>query len=94
MDYYGKINYKGGQSFIMKKGWVSLISGLILGLIISFFTLDYNGWKMQRIGENGEVINTINELDFDLITNCFLIVLISILVIYILLTVLEKIRKT
>lgn len=49
---------------------------------------------MQRIGENGEVINTINELDFDLITNCFFIVLISILVIYILLTVIEKIRKT
>jgi hypothetical protein len=78
----------------MKIGWVSLISGLILGLIISFFTLDYNGWKMKRIGENGEVINTINELDFDLITNCFLIVLTSILVIYILLTVIEKIRKT
>jgi hypothetical protein len=55
----------------MKKGWVTLISGLILGLIISFCTLDYNGWKMQRVGENSEVINTINELVFDLITNCF-----------------------
>ena len=78
----------------MKKVWLSLISGLILGLIISFYTLDYNGWKMHRLGEKGEVISTINEMDFNLITNCFLIVLVSILVIYILLAVLEKIRKT
>ncbi|USK39643.1 hypothetical protein LIS77_03685 [Cytobacillus firmus] len=77
----------------MKKGWCSLICGLILGLIISFFTLDYNGWKMHRMGENGEVISAINEIDFDLITNFFLIVLVSILVIYILLAVLGKIRK-
>lgn len=49
---------------------------------------------MHRMGVNGEVISTINELDFDLITNCFLIVLVSILAFYTFLTVLGKTRKT
>lgn len=57
------------------KGWISLLSGLIIGILISYFVLDYKGWTIYQMDVNGEVTKTINELDFDLITNSFLIVL-------------------
>ncbi|MEW4306646.1 hypothetical protein [Rossellomorea marisflavi] len=38
----------------MKKGWILIVGGLILGLIISFFTLGYNGWKYITVNDNGE----------------------------------------
>lgn len=53
---------------------ISLLGGLVLGIILSYFFLDYNGWTIHQMGEDGEVTKTINELDFDLITNGFLIV--------------------
>ncbi len=77
----------------MKKGWISIISGLILGLIISYFTLDYNGWTIIHHNEDGEVEKTINELDFNLITNSFLIVVASIIMIYLLQKLNDKYRS-
>ena len=77
----------------MKKGWISIVSGLIIGLIISFFTLEYNGWTIIHHNKDGEVEKTINELDFNLITNSFSIVVASIMLIYILLNIIDKYRK-
>jgi len=75
------------------KGWISIVSGLILGFIISYFTLDYNGMTIIHHNQAGEVEKTINELDFNLITNSFLIVVASIIVIYLLLILIDKYRK-
>ena len=72
------------------KGWISLLSGLIIGIIISFFVLDYKGWTIYQMDVNGEVTKTINELDFDLITNSFLIVLGVSILIYVIWTFIEK----
>ena len=77
----------------MKKGWISIVSGLIIGLIISYFTLEYNGWTIIHHNKDGEVEKTINELDFNLITNSFSIVVASIILIYILLNIIDKYRK-
>ena len=72
------------------KGWVSLLSGLIIGIIISYFVLDYKGWTIHQVDVNGEVTKTINELDFNLITNSFLIVLGVSILIYVIWTFIEK----
>ena len=72
------------------KGWISLLSGLIIGIIISYFVLDYKGWTIYQMDVNGEVTKTINELDFNLITNSFLIVLGVTILIYVIWTFIEK----
>lgn len=77
----------------MKKSWISIVGGLILGLIISFFTLEYNGWQYIRHNNNGEVEQVINELDFNLITNSFLIIVATGIVIYLILSIIEKRKK-
>ncbi|PLR65939.1 MULTISPECIES: hypothetical protein [Bacillaceae] len=77
----------------MKKSWISIVGGLILGLIISFFTLEYNGWQYIRHNSNGEVEQVINELDFNLITNSFLIIVATGIVIYLILSIIEKRKK-
>ena len=77
----------------MKKGWISIVSGLIIGLIISYFTLEYKGLAIIHLNIDGEVKKTINELDFNLITNSFLIVVASIIVISILLNLIDKYRN-
>lgn len=74
----------------MKKGWISIVGGLLLGLAISYVVLDYNGWTLVTIGSNGEATSSINELDFDLMTNAFGLVLICTAVIYGALTVISK----
>lgn len=77
----------------MKKGKISVGAGLILGLVISYFVLQYDGWTLVSIGRNGETTNTVNELDVDLLTNAFGIILVSIAAIYSLLTLIGKNKK-
>lgn len=78
----------------MKKGWISILSGLVVGLVISFLTLEYNGWEIIYHNAEGNVVKTINELDFNLITNAFLIVVVSISIIYLGLTLVEKYKRS
>ncbi|MBH9968890.1 hypothetical protein [[Bacillus] enclensis] len=75
----------------MKKGWTSIIGGVILGLIISFFTLEYDGWKIIRHNSEGEVSQVTNEIDVNLITNSFLIIIASGVAIYLALTLIGKV---
>ncbi|WP_205168185.1 hypothetical protein [Bacillus pakistanensis] len=42
---------------------------IIIGLIISFFTLEYNGWTYIRHNKLGEIEKVIKEIDFNLVTN-------------------------
>jgi len=77
----------------LKKGWISIVSGLIIGLIISYYTLEYKGLTINHLNIDGEVKKTINELDFNLITNSFFIVVASIIVISILLNLIDKYRN-
>ncbi|WP_456271003.1 hypothetical protein [Bacillus sp. AK031] len=77
----------------MKKAWLSIIGGIFSGLIISFLTLEYKGWTFIRHNRNGEVEQVINEMDLDLVTNSFLIIVASGIVIYITLTFIEKFMK-
>lgn len=74
----------------MKKGWLSIVIGLVLGLTLSYFLLSYNGWTMVSIGNDGETLSSINELDVDLITNAFGITILCIAVVYGTLSVFNK----
>ncbi|MGD6969413.1 hypothetical protein ACQCVP_23815 [Rossellomorea vietnamensis] len=74
----------------MKKGWVSIVGGVILGLIISFITLEYNGWKFIRHNRDGEVYQVVNEIDVNLMMNSLLIIIACGAAIYISLSLGEK----
>ncbi|WP_175989490.1 hypothetical protein [Bacillus sp. Marseille-Q1617] len=74
----------------MKKSLTSIIGGVIIGLIISFFTLEYDGWKFVQHNSDGEVYQVLNEIDVNHITNSFLIIVGSGVAIYISLTLFEK----
>lgn len=77
----------------MNKTFISIVGGLIVGLVISFFTLDYNGLTIVHHNQAGEVEKVINELDFNLLSNSLLIVIASIIVIYILLRLKDEKAK-
>jgi hypothetical protein len=72
------------------KGKISIISGLLIGLLISYFTLDYRGSSTSDLGVDGKVLNKITELDFSFINNAFIIIVITSGIIYYLLVKLEK----
>jgi uncharacterized membrane protein YdjX (TVP38/TMEM64 family) len=74
----------------MKKGWISIVGGIILGLILSFLTLEYDGWKYITVSGNGEVEQVIHELDFNLITNTFLLMIACGILMYSILSMIEK----
>ena len=77
---------------IFTKILISVLGGLIIGIMLSYFFLDYNGWTIHHMGKNGEVIKTINELDFNLITNGFLIIVAVTFFIYVIWTFVERIK--
>ncbi|MED1864324.1 hypothetical protein P4V41_12735 [Fictibacillus nanhaiensis] len=72
------------------KIWISLIAGLVIGVVLSYFFLNYNGSSINEVGKNGEIIKTTNELDFNLITNSFLIIISVSILIYVFWTLVEK----
>ena len=74
----------------MKKGWISIVGGVAIGLAISYFVLDYNGWTLVTIDKSGKTAGSINELDFDLMTNALGIIILCTAVVYGILTVFSK----
>lgn len=74
----------------MKKAWISIIGGLVLGIIISFFTLQYNGWQIIRHDKDGMAYQKINDLDINLLHNSFIIIVVSCIGIYLVLSLIEK----
>lgn len=77
----------------MKKGWISIIGGIVLGIIISFFTLEYNGWQINRHDRDGMFYQRINDIDINLVHNSFIIIVASCIAIYLFLFLLEKRRN-
>ncbi|WP_113885641.1 MULTISPECIES: hypothetical protein [Cytobacillus] len=61
------------------KVWISLLSTLLMGIILSYFFLDYN-WTVNQMGENSE-------------SNGFLIVVAVSFVIYVVWTKIERKKR-
>lgn len=77
----------------MKKGWISIFGGIVLGIIISFFTLEYSGWQINRYNRDGMFYQRINEIDINLVNNSFIIIVVSCIAIYLVLFLSEKLRN-
>ncbi|MGG4167543.1 hypothetical protein ABEW00_08665 [Rossellomorea vietnamensis] len=77
----------------MKKGWLSIVGGFIVGLILSYRFLEYNGWIIYKMDQEGQVQSTVKEMDFNLITNSFLLMAASTLTIYLTLSLIETMWK-
>ncbi|MCF6137441.1 hypothetical protein [Pseudalkalibacillus berkeleyi] len=56
----------------MKKGLISIITGIILGGLISYFMLDNSGWTY--LYSDGNAGKTVNEIDIDLLFDSLLII--------------------
>ncbi|MGP4079402.1 hypothetical protein ACTWQL_05755 [Pseudalkalibacillus sp. R45] len=77
----------------MKKGLISLLGGIILGVLISFLTLDYKGSTLNDMGKDnvsGAPMQTVQEIDIDVLMNGLLIVAGISIFIYLIWTLLEK----
>ncbi|WP_349407431.1 hypothetical protein [Pseudalkalibacillus sp. SCS-8] len=74
----------------MRKGFVSILLGVLIGVSIAYFTLDYNGWTFMYPGPDGEAVRTIHELDVDLLLDGTLIVVGVSAFIYTIWTMIEK----
>lgn len=77
----------------MKKGWISIIGGFLIGLALSYQLLEYNGWTIHKMDQEGKVQSTMKEMDFNLITNAFLLMVASTLIIYLTLRLIEIVWK-
>ncbi|MBY6036221.1 hypothetical protein KUV80_06135 [Fictibacillus nanhaiensis] len=72
------------------KTWISMIAGLVIGVILSFFFLDDNSVTLMELDDSGNMIKTTSELDFNLITNRFLIIVAVSILIYSIWTLIER----
>ncbi|WP_282019469.1 hypothetical protein [Planomicrobium okeanokoites] len=64
----------------MKKSFLSILGGLVLGLILSFLLFDYQSSWSTHLNRAG-VDQIVNEMDFDFVFNSSLLVIgISILI--------------
>jgi hypothetical protein len=77
----------------LRKGLISILAGIVIGVLVAYNTLDYEGWTIQYTGADGEVTRAINELDVDLLLDSLLIVVGSSAFIYVIWSMIEKGRK-
>ncbi|WP_017380547.1 hypothetical protein [Paenisporosarcina sp. TG-14] len=74
----------------MKKISFSLISGAIIGLIISFLLMDYKGIRYEVLDQAGIESRWVREMDFDFVFNASLLVIGSSIVLFFVFTFIEK----
>ena len=79
-----------GGIALLKKISLSLISGAIIGLIISFLLMDYKDIRYQILNQAGIESRWVREMDFDFVFNTSLLVIGSSIVIFIIFTFIEK----
>lgn len=77
----------------MKKGLLSVLCGIFIGGILSYFLLDYRGQSMEFLNYYGEESKIVHELDFNFISNSAAIIIGVTLVIYFTVLLLEKMVK-
>jgi hypothetical protein len=73
----------------VKKGKIAIFSGIMIGLIIAFFRLEYNVMTLIYVMPDGSE-QVVNEIDFNLVTDTFLIIVASVLAMYLILSLINK----
>lgn len=75
----------------IKKFWLSVIIGTMIGVLISLFVFDNNSLFFQYRADYPGATMFINEVDFNVLFNYLTVILASILVIFIGWTLIEKV---
>lgn len=73
----------------MKRFTLSIIGGILIGLIMSFVFWDYQGSTYEILNQAG-VDRTVSEMDFDFIFKASLLSLVSAILIYLLWSLFDK----
>ncbi|WP_281863403.1 hypothetical protein [Planomicrobium okeanokoites] len=73
----------------MKKIFLSILGGLVLGLILSFLLFDYESSWTSHLNRAG-VDQIVNEMDFDFVFNSSLLVIGISILIYLIWSFVEK----
>ncbi|ANU10852.1 hypothetical protein A1A1_01443 [Planococcus antarcticus DSM 14505] len=74
----------------MKKMFISLLGGLILGIISSFIFMDYQKISYEVIGLGGVDERTIKDIDFEFAFNASLLVIGFTILIFVIWTYIDK----
>ena len=74
----------------MKKFFLSLLGGIIIGLIVSFLLMDYEDIRYEVRDLAGIVSRWIREMDFDFAFNASLLVIGMSILIFVIWTFVEK----
>jgi|GEM_PF-2462150 len=73
----------------MKKFALSLVGGIVIGLILSFVFWDYQGFTYEILNQAG-IDRTISEMDFDFVFKASLLSLVATILIYLLWNFFDK----
>ncbi len=77
----------------MKKIFLSLLGGLILGVIISVILWDYQSWNYEIQNYYGTGTKEVKEWDFEFLTNATSIIIVVSILIFLIWTFIEKKSK-
>lgn len=75
---------------LLKKVSFSLLSGIIIGLLISFVLMDYKDMSYEIINQAGIESRWVREVDFDFAFNASLLVIVTSILIFVIWTFIEK----
>lgn len=74
----------------MKKFSFSLLSGVVIGLAISFLLMDYKDMSFETLDQGGIESRWIREMDFDFVFNASLLVIGTSILLFEIWTFIEK----
>lgn len=77
----------------MNKTLFSLVLGIVIGSVCSYFLLDYQSQTIEFINHNGEKSKIVHELDFNFISNTVAFMIGASLIVYFTISWLEKKNK-
>lgn len=79
-----------GVDSCMNKTILSLVLGIVIGSVCSYFLLDYQSQTIEFINHNGEKSKIVQELDFNFISNTVALMIGASLAVYFTLLWLEN----
>lgn len=74
----------------MKKFSFSLLSGVLIGLALSFVLMDYKDMSFEILEQGGIESRWIREMDFDFVFNASLLVIGTSILLFVIWTFIEK----
>jgi hypothetical protein len=77
----------------MNKTLLSLILGIIVGSVFSYFLLDYENQTMEFLNYYGEESKIVHELDFNYFSNTAAFIIVASLIVFLTISWIERKNK-